>query len=247
MTSSADPAAGLIGFEALDARIRSAVEAVAATDPNPADPFRGLYISDELAVELAREGPGNELDDRIALAARLLGLSPVEAAVLALCAAPELGPHYGRLYAYLHDDVTRKLASPRLIARLLADSGVSPAQTMDCFDHAAPLRRSGAVRLLETGSQLPLADRLLKVSDRLAAHLLATGLDERPRDGRLRPVPLPEHDPAAPRPSRRSARSSRRRRCCRCSSPGPTRRRSSRSPSTGRSSWSTSPTRPTPS
>jgi hypothetical protein len=192
VTSSADP---VVYFEALDARIRSAVEAVAATDPNPADPFRGLYISDELALELAREGPGNELDDRIALAARLLGLSQLEAAVLALCAAPELGPHYGRLYAYLHDDVTRKLASPRLVARLLADTGVSAAQAIDCFDHTAPLRRTGAVRLLEAGSQLPVADRLLKVADRLAACLLATGLDEPPRDGRLRRVPVPEHYP----------------------------------------------------
>src|SRR5262249_6884232 len=161
-TSSADPAPGLTGFAALDARIRAAVEAVAATDPNPADPFRGLYISDELALELAREGPGNELDDRIALAPRLPRLSPPAAA---LGAAPELGPHYGRLYAYLHDDVTRKLASPRLVARLLADTGTSPAQAIDCFDHAAPLRRTGAVRLLEAGSQLPVADRLLKVSD----------------------------------------------------------------------------------
>ena len=58
MTSPAEAAAGLLGFEALDARIRSAVESVAATDPNPADPFRGLYISDELAVELARGRAG---------------------------------------------------------------------------------------------------------------------------------------------------------------------------------------------
>ncbi len=198
MSSSADTARETVSFGALDARIRSAVESVASTDPNPSDPFRGLYISDELAVELAREGPEAELDDRIALAGRLLGLNELETAVLGLCAAPELGPHYGRLYAYLHDDVTRKLASPRLIARLLSDSPVPAARALDCFDHAAPLRRTGAVRLLEADSQLPVADRLLKVSDRLAAHLLASGLNEPARDGRLRPVPLPEHDPGRP-------------------------------------------------
>ena len=212
VTSSADPpTAPCYTFDALDARIRSAVEAVAATDPNPADPFRGLYISDELAVELVARGPGQDLDDRIALAARLLGLSDVEAAAMALCAAPELGPHYGRLFAYLHDDVTRKLASPRLVARLLADSGISAAQALDCFDHAAPLRRTGAVRLLEAGSQLPVADRLLKISDRLAAHLLASGLDEPARDGRLRPVPRPR---VRPGPRRRRSPSS-----ARCSPP----------------------------
>jgi ATPase family associated with various cellular activities (AAA)/Winged helix domain, variant len=194
MSSSADRSLTL-SFEALDARIRAAVESVATTDPNPADPFRGLYISDELAVELAREGPGQDVDARISLAARLLGLGELETAVLGLCAAPELGAHYGRLFAYLHDDVTRKLASPRLVARLLADGGVPVARILDCFDHAAPLRRTGALRLLDPGGQLPLADRLLKVSDRLAAHLLATGLDEPARDGRLRPVPVPDHDP----------------------------------------------------
>jgi hypothetical protein len=188
-----------LSFEALDVRIRSAVESVASTDPNPGDPFRGLYISDELAVELSREGPGHDLDSRISLTGRLLGLSDLETAVLVLCAAPELGAHYGRLYAYLHDDVTRKLASPRLIARLLADSGVSAARALDCFDHASPLRRTGAVRLLEPNSSGPVADRLLKVSDRVAAHLLASGLDEPSRDGRLRPVPVPEHDPGRSR------------------------------------------------
>jgi hypothetical protein len=195
MSSSADASALMLSFEALDARIRGAVESVAATDPNPADPFRGLYISDELALELAREGPGHDLDDRIRLTGRLLGLSELETAVLVLCAAPELGAHYGRLYAYLHDDVTRKLASPRLVARLLSESGISGAQALDCFDHAAPLRRTGAVRLLEPGGSGPVADRLLKVSDRIAAHLLASGLDEPSRDGRLRPSPVPEHDP----------------------------------------------------
>ncbi len=198
MSSSADPSTLNHSFAALDERIRSAVESVASTDPNPADPFRGLYISDELAVELSREGPGQDLDGRIALAGRRLGLGELETAVLALCAAPELGAHYGRLYAYLHDDVTRKLASPRLVARLLAESGVPASRTLDCFDHAAPLRRSGAVRLLDPGGQQPVADRLLKVADRLAAYLLATGLDEPSQDGRLRPVPVPEHDPGRP-------------------------------------------------
>ena len=195
MSSSADTSPLMLSFGALDARIRGAVESVAATDPNPADPFRGLYISDELALQLAREGPGHDLDDRIRLTGRLLGLSELETAVLVLCAAPELGAHYGRLYAYLHDDVTRKLASPRLVARLLSESGISAAQALDCFDHAAPLRRTGAVRLLEPGGSGPVADRLLKVSDRIAAHLLASGLDEPSRDGRLRPSPVPEHDP----------------------------------------------------
>src|SRR5690349_11151823 len=101
-------------FAAVQARVRAAVEAVAATDPHPLDPFRGLYVDDATALALAR-GPACDADARLASSATLLGLSPLETSVLALCTAPELDPRFGRLYAYLHDDVTRKLPSPRLV------------------------------------------------------------------------------------------------------------------------------------
>ena len=44
--------------------------------------------------------------------------------MLAVCAATELNPRYGRLYAYLQDDVTRKLPSPRLVGQLLEGEGL---------------------------------------------------------------------------------------------------------------------------
>src|SRR5437764_7852895 len=105
-------------------RVRAAVETVAATDPNPSDPFRGLYISDDVARTLAGERGEPLADHRLDSVAERLGLDGLEASALALCAAPELNPRYGRLFAYLHDDVTRKLASPRLAVRLLAGDGV---------------------------------------------------------------------------------------------------------------------------
>jgi hypothetical protein len=113
MQAVPSPAPEAPGFAALEARVRAAVHAVAGSDPNPADPFRGLYVSDDLALSLAAGGDLRELDDRLALACERLGLDALAAAVLGLCAAPELDPRYGRLYAYLQDDVTRKLASPR--------------------------------------------------------------------------------------------------------------------------------------
>jgi hypothetical protein len=185
-------------FEEIDARIRNAVDDVAATDPNPADPFRGLYISDDLARSLARATPIDALDDRIAAAAELLALDPLQTEVLALCAAPELSPRYGRLLAYLHDDVTRKLASPRLVARLLADERHPRDAILGCFAHDAPLRQAGALRLLDGDAPGPLADRLVKVPDRLAAHLLGARLDAPATDGRLRCVDLASAIAAGP-------------------------------------------------
>ena len=40
-----------------------------AADPNPSDPFRGLYVSDDLAVTLARTS-AETLDARLDAAAR---------------------------------------------------------------------------------------------------------------------------------------------------------------------------------
>jgi hypothetical protein len=185
-------------FQEIDARIRTAVDSVAASDPNPADPFRGLYISDDLARSLARATPIDDLDARIAAAAELLGLDALASEVLALCAAPELSPRYARLLAYLHDDVTRKLASPRLVARLLADESRPRDAILACFAHDAPLRRAGALRLLDGDAPGPLADRLVKVPDRLAAQLLGARLDAPASDGRLRRVDLADTAAATP-------------------------------------------------
>jgi ATPase family associated with various cellular activities (AAA)/Winged helix domain, variant len=172
----------------IDARIREAVEGVVATDVNPADPFRGLYISDDLARSLARASSIEDLDSRISCAGAVLGLGSVDVTVLALCAAPELSPRYGRLLAYLHDDVTRKLVSPRLAARLLADDSWPRDTILERFAHDAPLRRNGAIRLLPDETPSPLADRLVKVPDRLAAYLLGVRLDACAHDGMLRRI-----------------------------------------------------------
>jgi hypothetical protein len=198
VASSASQAPSGLRFELLDARIRVAVESVAGTDPNPADPFRGLYISDDLALALSKSTPDGDLDSRLDDAGARFGLDVLERAVLGLCSAPELSPHYGRLYAYLHDDVTKKLATPRLVARLLADDGLAQADVLACFANDRALRRYGAVRLLEPNGPIPLAERSVKVGDPLAGFLLGQPLDERRTDGRLRRIELPSYDPGRP-------------------------------------------------
>jgi hypothetical protein len=191
--SAPDKRKGALSFELLDARVRGAVELVSSTDPKPSDPFRGLYVSDELARTLARTPAAAHVDARLRGAARLLGLNALETAVLGLCVAPEVSPHYGRLFAYLHDDVTRKLGTPRLVARLLAEDGVVPDDVLACLDHDRLLRRRGAVRIGSSDRLLPLAERPVKVADRLATYLLGVQLHDPPGAGRLRCVELPDH------------------------------------------------------
>ena len=151
------------------------MQAVAAEDANPADALRGLYISDEQAQALADDLGASDADPLLAAAAERLGLDALDAAVLAVCAAPELHPRYGRLYAYLQDDVTRRLPSPRLVAHMLSGEQVETHDVLDCFAPDARLMRIGALRLLAPDPALPLADRPIKLADRLAAFLLGAG------------------------------------------------------------------------
>jgi hypothetical protein len=162
-------------FSFLDARLRAAVQAAAAGDENPDDSLRGLYISDEQALAMAADSAEVDAEPRLAVAAQRLNLDALDAAALAVCAAPELHPRFGRLYAYLQDDVTRRLASPRLVADLLSGDGVERPHVLACFGPDARLARVGALRLLVPDAAIPLADRQVKVADRLAAFLLAAG------------------------------------------------------------------------
>ena len=159
-------------FAFLDARLRAAVQAAVARGADPHDALRGLYISDEQAVALAADPGEPPAAPALILAADRLGLQALDRLVLALCAAPELDPRFGRLYAYLHDDVTRKLASPRLTADLLADETLAASEVLARFAPGAPLSGHGAVRLLPGEAGTTLADRQIKVADRLAAFLL---------------------------------------------------------------------------
>jgi SpoVK/Ycf46/Vps4 family AAA+-type ATPase len=194
--SSSAEAGAAVGFAFLDARLRAHVEHAAAGDPNPGDPLRGLYISDDQALALAADAKADDADARLADAGARLGLDALDTAVLGLCAAPELHPRYGRLFAYLHDDVTRRLASPRLVAELLAGDGVAPADVLACFGHAAALRRTGAIRLIDGEGTTPLADRAVKLADPLAAFLLGLGAPLDPLSGgRLRREPVPSDSP----------------------------------------------------
>jgi hypothetical protein len=163
-----------ITFAFLDARVRAAVEEAVAGDPNPTDPLRGLYISDEKALSLAGQA-GPSVDDRLSEAARRLGLDALELAVLGLVAAPALDPRYGRLYAYLHDDVTRRLLSPRLCGELLAGDGVRAAEVLAAFGPSGRLARAGALRMATTDPMVPLPDRAVAPADRLAGFLLGAG------------------------------------------------------------------------
>ena len=110
--------------------------------------------------------------------AQTFQLSPFEELILLACLAPELDAKYGRVYGYLHDDLTRRQPSLQLIA--------SVARLYEELDHAE--------RLL-LGPDLPVFRwQLVSLQgDAAGHHRLAQGLSIDPRiAGFLLEAPQPD-------------------------------------------------------
>nr|WP_065917197.1 ATP-binding protein [Lentzea guizhouensis]ANZ38852.1 ATPase [Lentzea guizhouensis] len=184
---------------ALERRIRAAVASRRATDPSPDDPFRGLYLSDEVIdalLDSARDPFAGYVDvpadGRLGRLASVACLSDVDVELLLVALAPDVDSRFEQFYGYLNDDVTRRRATAGLALRLcgLAEASSTGRSRLD---RGSPLVRSGMVVVEDLDR--PLLSRSLRVPDRVVAHLLG---DDRP-DPLLadfvtlpgEPVPLP--------------------------------------------------------
>jgi hypothetical protein len=174
------------------ARLRAAVAARIADGYDPDDPAAGLYISAQDAWQDALNADLSAVSERLGEVAALLELDAVSTRVLALCATPEIDSRFGRLFAFLHDDTTRRLPTPRIVVTLLADAETDAAEVLACLAADAPLRRRGCLRLYDDDGLCPVADRQLRIAGALTSHLLGASLDQAQIDGRLRRAAAPE-------------------------------------------------------
>jgi hypothetical protein len=133
------------------------------------DPWRGLSISAQEADRLLGLEPGDPARHLATLGPvvlvagdadrdggglgmfgvieRSFALSGFELDVLVIALAPELDLRYERLYAYLQDDVARRRPTVNLVLDLLCRSAADKLRRRAHFAPAAPLVRSGLVRL----------------------------------------------------------------------------------------------------
>ncbi|HLX34133.1 MAG TPA: ATP-binding protein [Candidatus Limnocylindrales bacterium] len=180
----------------VEERVRAAVDRRRATDPDPDDRFRGLYLSHQRAAELldrspAGSAPGDgasatvrraaDLDarsaawegagDRVGLREliRAFELDPIDTDLLLIALAPDLDPRFELLYGYLNDDVTRRRTS---IGLALEIAGLSPVdwQARRRLGPSGRLVRGGLVEVDDRDR--PFLGRPLRVPDRVTAHLL---------------------------------------------------------------------------
>ncbi|GLZ42726.1 ATP-binding protein [Actinokineospora sp. NBRC 105648] len=174
---------------AVEALVRAAVARRLAADPGLADPHRGLYLSDEMVVDLLQAGPAEPggaevppvVGGPLGRLAESFGLSAVDVAFLLIALAPELDARFERFYGYLNDDVTRRCPTVGLALDLHGLSTVGPARFR--FAASAPLVAGGLLEVRDP--ERPFLSREVRVPDRVVAHLLGAdpALDESDVDG----------------------------------------------------------------
>jgi hypothetical protein len=177
----------------VEARVRAMVEHRRGDDPNPDDPFRGLYLTDDDVDRLlAARVPGPPRDDaalqaveqacdeaeaagapsRLRALQRDCGLTELDVEILLAALVPDLDARFERLYGYLNDDVTRRRAT---IGLALEIGAARPTAAVARGRLAAdgPLLNHLLVTVEEPDR--PFLSRGLRVPDRVVAHLLGAG------------------------------------------------------------------------
>lgn len=135
---------------------------------------------------LARRRATIEAGVYLALAhlSQIFRLTQFEEQLILLCLAPEMDLKYEKLYAYLQDDVTRKLPTVQLALRILCNSSLERTHARAAFSTQSSLFRLGLVRYPDDGSSHSLA-RSLKLDERITGFLLGTAGVEKDLDACL--------------------------------------------------------------
>lgn len=173
-------------------RVRAAVAARRAVDPDADDAFRGLYVSDAYADRLLSGAAGGGLSDdgvprlaqveaeadvaeahgsevRLRQLGRTLALDALDVEILLIALAVDLDARFEKLYGYLNDDVSRRRATIGLCLELCGIPAIS-AEARARFGEQGALV-AGGILVVEEGER-PFLTRSLRVPDRVAGHLL---------------------------------------------------------------------------
>jgi AAA+ superfamily predicted ATPase len=171
-----------VSDEEADALLDSSLSATPPLTPQPLADGRLAALDAAIdaltkraaSLEDACRGRGERL--RLERLSQLFGLSVLERDVLVICLAGEIDLKYERLYAFIHDDVTKKRPTVDLLLRLLRQTLAERLAARRWFESNAPLIRWKLVTLDDdpgTRCSVLLA-RHLKLDERVAGYLLGS-------------------------------------------------------------------------
>jgi hypothetical protein len=107
----------------------------------------------------------------IALAERF-ALTSHEVDLLFACLAVELDRRYERIYGFLHDDMSRRLASPGLAIGLYFEGIDEQLNARALLNAQAPLRYYRLLEVMEDSAPTPWLSRAMRVDERIVSFLI---------------------------------------------------------------------------
>ena len=123
-------------------------------------------LAERMAAQIERRSARANVRLPLVELARRFDLDRFDLDVVMIALAPELDLRYERLYAYLHDDVTRKRPSVDLALSLLCRSFDERLAARERFGVSGTLVRHGVVQI-GADATAPLLARALKLDDRI--------------------------------------------------------------------------------
>jgi adenylate kinase family enzyme len=99
-------------------------------------------------------------------------LAPSEIDILFACLAVELDRRYERVYGFLHNDMSRRLASPGLAISLYSEGIEEQLGARALLNARAPLRHYRLIEVVDDGAAMPRLSRSMRIDERIASFLL---------------------------------------------------------------------------
>ncbi len=189
-------AARLAALSELDRRLARELDRARAAGGR-ADAFRGLYIDEADVVRVLADDTRplvRAIDEpRLCALREAFGLTELDVDILIAVLAPDLDPHYERVYAFLQDDMSKKRPAVGLLLRLLCAPPQEQNGVRQRFYADAPLMRHAILGYGEHVDGAPLLTAVPRADERIVAHLLGSdALDARLLDcARYEPAPQP--------------------------------------------------------
>ncbi len=101
--------------------------------------------------------------------ARRFALTPREVDLLFACLAVEIDRRYERIYGFLHDDMSRRLASPGIAIALYGDGLGNQLAVRALLNAQAPLRHFRLIEIDDDTSAAPWLSRPMRVDERIVS------------------------------------------------------------------------------
>jgi AAA+ superfamily predicted ATPase len=155
-----------------------------ASPPDDAETLRRIAAQERLIAERIVATPESGAALPLLRMTQLFELSPFDLDALFICLAPEIDPRYGRLYAYLQDDATRRFATNALVLTLLCDSAEERLCGRARLGPSGPLARYGLVA--DADAAAPRGRNFLDRPLRVDAGIVDYLLDLEPFDSEIR-------------------------------------------------------------